>query len=121
METSSWVNKQAAIIRNHLNLTPIHKHSFGRYHLQVRFTPGHTNGCVTFVMDDRSWAFTGDALLIRGCGRTDFQRTLRALRGVYWFFCFGGWFWDGGWVSQICLSVHSRPPPHLHTHTPLCV
>ncbi len=28
--------------------------SFGRYHLEVRATPGHTNGCVTFVMDDRS-------------------------------------------------------------------
>src|SRR5439155_522947 len=27
----------------------------------------------TYVLDDRSMAFTGDALLIRGCGRTDFQ------------------------------------------------
>ena len=28
---------------------------------------------MTFVLDDQSMAFTGDALLIRGCGRTDFQ------------------------------------------------
>jgi sulfur dioxygenase len=38
----------------------------------VRSTPGHTNGCTTFVLGDM--AFTGDALLIRGCGRTDFQQ-----------------------------------------------
>jgi sulfur dioxygenase len=47
---------------------------FGRRHLQVRATPGHTNGCLTYVLDDHSMAFTGDALLIRGCGRTDFQQ-----------------------------------------------
>jgi glyoxylase-like metal-dependent hydrolase (beta-lactamase superfamily II) len=47
---------------------------FGRRSLEVRATPGHTNGCVTYVLDDRSMAFTGDALLIRGCGRTDFQQ-----------------------------------------------
>jgi sulfur dioxygenase len=47
--------------------------AFGKRHLEVRATPGHTNGCLTYVMDDRSMAFTGDSLLIRGCGRTDFQ------------------------------------------------
>lgn len=47
---------------------------FGRRHVQVRETPGHTNGCLTYVLDDESMAFTGDALLIRGCGRTDFQQ-----------------------------------------------
>jgi glyoxylase-like metal-dependent hydrolase (beta-lactamase superfamily II)/rhodanese-related sulfurtransferase len=46
---------------------------FGSRELEVRATPGHTNGCLTFVLDDRSMAFTGDALLIRGAGRTDFQ------------------------------------------------
>ena len=45
----------------------------GRY-LEVRATPGHTNGCLTFVLDNESLAFTGDCLLIRGCGRTDFQQ-----------------------------------------------
>ena len=49
------------------------KIEFGSRHLLVRETPGHTEGCLTFVLDDFSKAFTGDTLLIRGCGRTDFQ------------------------------------------------
>ena len=48
--------------------------AFGRRNLQVRQTPGHTNGCLTYVLDDRSMAFTGDCLFIRGTGRTDFQQ-----------------------------------------------
>jgi len=48
--------------------------TFGRHALVVRTTPGHTDGCVSFVLDDESMVFTGDALLIRGCGRTDFQQ-----------------------------------------------
>uniref|UniRef100_A0A8C3UMR5 Persulfide dioxygenase ETHE1, mitochondrial n=1 Tax=Catharus ustulatus TaxID=91951 RepID=A0A8C3UMR5_CATUS len=47
---------------------------FGSFALRVVPTPGHTPGCVTFVLDDSSMAFTGDALLVRGCGRTDFQQ-----------------------------------------------
>jgi sulfur dioxygenase len=47
--------------------------AFGGRNLQVRKTPGHTNGCLTYVLDDRSMAFTGDCLLVRGSGRTDFQ------------------------------------------------
>ena len=35
------------------------------------FTPGHTSESFSFLMDDR--IFTGDTLLIRGTGRTDFQ------------------------------------------------
>ena len=31
-------------------------------------------GCLSFVLDDQSLAFTGDALLVRGCGRCDFQQ-----------------------------------------------
>jgi len=48
--------------------------TFGRRRLMVRATPGHTSGCVTYVLDDHSMAFTGDCLLIRGSGRTDFQQ-----------------------------------------------
>ena len=48
--------------------------AFGKRYLEVRTTPGHTSGCVTYVLDDESRAFTGDALLIRGTGRTDFQQ-----------------------------------------------
>jgi len=47
--------------------------AFGSRRLLVRATPGHTSGCVTYVLDDSSMAFTGDCLLIRGSGRTDFQ------------------------------------------------
>lgn len=47
---------------------------FGGRYLEARATPGHTAGCLTYVLDDQSMAFTGDSLLIRGCGRTDFQQ-----------------------------------------------
>lgn len=56
---------------------------FGGCALEIRATPGHTDGCVTYVTRDpvmgpegqpRHLAFTGDTLLIRGCGRTDFQQ-----------------------------------------------
>lgn len=39
--------------------------------LRTMYTPGHTDDSYSFVMDDR--VFTGDALLIGGTGRTDFQ------------------------------------------------
>jgi sulfur dioxygenase len=45
--------------------------SFGTNELVVWETPGHTSTCLSFVMADR--IFTGDALLIRATGRTDFQ------------------------------------------------
>jgi sulfur dioxygenase len=48
--------------------------AFGRRYLEVRATPGHTDGCLSYVLDNESMAFTGDCLLIRGCGRTDFQQ-----------------------------------------------
>ncbi|XP_044540314.1 persulfide dioxygenase ETHE1, mitochondrial isoform X2 [Gracilinanus agilis] len=48
--------------------------TFGRFALETLASPGHTDGCLTFVLSDHSAAFTGDALLIRGCGRTDFQQ-----------------------------------------------
>ncbi|XP_042477217.1 persulfide dioxygenase ETHE1 homolog, mitochondrial [Macadamia integrifolia] len=66
---------------------------FGNLFLEVRATPGHTLGCVTYVTGDGPdqpqprMAFTGDALLIRGCGRTDFQ---------------------GGSSNQLYNSVHSQ-------------
>lgn len=65
----------------------------GNLFLEVRPTPGHTQGCVTYVTGEGPgqpnprMAFTGDALLIRGCGRTDFQ---------------------GGSAEQLYKSVHSK-------------
>ena len=47
---------------------------FGSMTLEVCATPGHTDSCITYLCRDQSMAFTGDALLIRGCGRTDFQQ-----------------------------------------------
>ena len=47
---------------------------FGSESLEVRATPGHTAGCLSFVSADRCHVFTGDALLVRAVGRTDFQQ-----------------------------------------------
>lgn len=44
---------------------------FGDYSLEAMSTPGHTDGCMSYVVGDK--VFTGDALLIRSCGRCDFQ------------------------------------------------
>ncbi|KAH7424476.1 hypothetical protein KP509_11G010400 [Ceratopteris richardii] len=69
------------------------KIQIGNLVLEVRPTPGHTAGCVTYVTGEGEGqphpriAFTGDALLIRGCGRTDFQ---------------------GGDARQLYKSVHSQ-------------
>jgi len=54
-----------------------HRVTVGNYVLDALATPGHTDGCMTFVLrgpGEPRAAFTGDALLIRGCGRTDFQQ-----------------------------------------------
>lgn len=83
--TGAWVLKQRlgsdiALAKSSgaegadLYLEPGDRVSFGSRHLTVRPTPGHTDGCVTYVLDDESMAFTGDCLLVRGAGRTDFQQ-----------------------------------------------
>lgn len=43
----------------------------GQLVFQVLATPGHTDDSVSYLLGDR--VFTGDALLVRGNGRTDFQ------------------------------------------------
>lgn len=45
--------------------------NFGKETLQAIHTPGHTAGSMSFLW--RAHVFTGDTLLIHGCGRTDFQ------------------------------------------------
>ena len=47
------------------------KLEFGKQVLTAIATPGHTAGCTSYHVNDM--VFTGDALMIRGCGRTDFQ------------------------------------------------
>jgi sulfur dioxygenase len=53
---------------------------FGSQHIDVLHTPGHTEGSMCFVWKKAdapnataTHVFTGDTLLINGCGRTDFQ------------------------------------------------
>ena len=48
---------------------------FGAFVLKALHTPGHTGGSMCFYVnaDQASHVFTGDTLLIGGCGRTDFQ------------------------------------------------
>ena len=45
---------------------------FGKYTVRALSTPGHTDGCTSYLVENM--VFTGDTLLIRGCGRTDFQQ-----------------------------------------------
>jgi glyoxylase-like metal-dependent hydrolase (beta-lactamase superfamily II)/rhodanese-related sulfurtransferase len=83
--TGSWLMHQAtgsaiglaAVARAEHVTLPLQQGDrvgFGGRFLEVRSTPGHTDGCLSFVLDDRAMAFTGDALLVRGCGRCDFQQ-----------------------------------------------
>ena len=61
--------------------TQLHNDSvlrFGQQQLRALATPGHTIGSMSFVWEDaqgvnRGHVFTGDTLLINGCGRADFQ------------------------------------------------
>lgn len=82
--TAAWLHKRASgsqiVVSKRTGATcgdvmveAGHVVQFGEHALEVRATPGHTAGCVTYVSHDRRTAFTGDALLIRGAGRTDFQ------------------------------------------------
>ncbi len=44
----------------------------GSLKIKIISTPGHTNTCISYLIENM--IFTGDALLVRGCGRTDFQQ-----------------------------------------------
>lgn len=48
---------------------------FADLEIKTLFTPGHTDDsyCYYMEMDNTKYLFTGDTLLINGCGRTDFQ------------------------------------------------
>lgn len=45
--------------------------TLGKQEITVLHTPGHTNNDITYLIEGA--AFTGDTLLVRDCGRTDFQ------------------------------------------------
>jgi sulfur dioxygenase len=46
--------------------------AFGEFRLKALSTPGHTNTCMSFLVE--GMVFTGDTLFIRDVGRTDFQQ-----------------------------------------------
>ncbi len=82
--TGAWLMKSALGSKiglagvygaKNIDLPLVHESTvkMGELVLRVRAVPGHTSGCLAFVTSDRSAVFTGDALLVRGAGRTDFQ------------------------------------------------
>jgi glyoxylase-like metal-dependent hydrolase (beta-lactamase superfamily II) len=58
-----------------VGVSEIHPLDVGTIHLQPLFTPGHTDAhhCYLMQTPGSTQVMTGDALLIGGCGRTDFQ------------------------------------------------
>lgn len=70
--SKSVVHRDAGAMCGDLLVTDGIHIQVGSIDIEVRYTPGHTNGCVSYYVGDR--IFTGDALLIGGCGRTDFQQ-----------------------------------------------
>lgn len=65
------VPKSANVLCADLNLIEGDEIKFGSFTIQVLETPGHTDASLSFIC--QGMVFTGDALLIRGTGRTDFQ------------------------------------------------
>lgn len=70
----SVVSERAGVVCSDLQVKQGDTIRFGRYALEVRETPGHTHGCVSYHCPEPRMVFSGDALLVRGCGRTDFQQ-----------------------------------------------
>ncbi len=70
--SKSVVHRDAGAECADLLVTDSEQLQVGDIRIEVRHTPGHTNADVSYVAGDR--VFTGDALLIGGCGRTDFQQ-----------------------------------------------
>ena len=65
-------NKAAAIKSIDIELNDGDELLLGNYFIKAISTPGHTGGCMSYFVN--GVVFTGDTLLIRGCGRTDFQQ-----------------------------------------------
>jgi len=66
------LSEHSGALRADLLLKNDQRLRFGQHEIKCLSTPGHTDGCMSYYCEDR--VFTGDALLIRGCGRTDFQQ-----------------------------------------------
>ncbi|MCB0418510.1 MAG: MBL fold metallo-hydrolase [Bdellovibrionales bacterium] len=66
------VGQAAGVEEAGLQLKDGSRLAFGGLTLTALATPGHTVGCLSYLLGDR--VFTGDALFVRGTGRTDFQQ-----------------------------------------------
>ena len=71
-QVKTCVSKNAGVQCADIALIDGDELQFGEHTIKALETPGHTNGCMTYMIADK--LFTGDALLIRGNGRTDFQQ-----------------------------------------------
>ncbi|MDF2445665.1 MAG: Zn-dependent hydrolase [Moraxellaceae bacterium] len=71
----TWMGREAQAGCVSARFTDGAEVTFGAHRLQVIYTPGHTDDSYSFYLeaDGRRQVFTGDTLLIRGTGRTDFQ------------------------------------------------
>jgi len=85
--------------------------------IKVIATPGHTPGSTSFLWRDR--VFTGDSLLVNGCGRTDFQGgsaedqydsiTQRLFTLPEDTIVYPGHDYNGHWISSIAQEQMSNP------------
>ncbi|MEE9331691.1 MAG: MBL fold metallo-hydrolase [Methylophilaceae bacterium] len=71
MEVQTGVSERCGATTADIQLNDGDVLTVGDQKIYVIATPGHTAGSVSFLCQDR--LFTGDTLLINGCGRTDFQ------------------------------------------------
>lgn len=107
--SKSVVHREGGAMCADLLVTDMVPLQVGDLAFEVRYTPGHTSGCVSYVMADR--VFTGDALFINGCGRTDFQqgdpgRLYDSITGQLFTLpdetlVYPGHDYHGNWVSSI--------------------
>lgn len=78
--TQTAISASAGVACMDVGLSEGQKIEFGKYKIEVLATPGHTDSCLSFYIsadtlgESNGMVFTGDALLIRGTGRTDFQQ-----------------------------------------------
>ena len=85
--------------------------------IKVIATPGHTPGSISFLWKDR--VFTGDSLLVNGCGRTDFQGgsaedqydgiTQRLFTLPDDTIVYPGHDYNGHWISNIAQERTNNP------------
>ena len=66
------VNRNANLKCGDIAINEGQEFKFGSFTVKSLLTPGHTDTCTTFHCENM--LFTGDTLLIGGCGRTDFQQ-----------------------------------------------